>query len=121
VETEHQVLVVEDDHDLRELLATILSNRGYPVIEASHGLEALGKLRTAPEVCLIVLDLFMPAMNGWEFRAAQMQDPTIADIPVVVVSADSDAVRRVRSLGVADAMTKPIDFRRLLDLVGRYC
>jgi CheY-like chemotaxis protein len=117
----HHVLVVEDDGDVREMLAIVLQSEGYPVIEASHGLDALNKLSTTTGVCLILLDLFMPTMNGWAFRDAQVKDPAIAAIPVVVVSADPDAARRAASLGVVASMTKPIDFERLLEVVGRYC
>ena len=115
------MLVVEDDGDVREALAAILAHEGYPVLEAAHGAEALAKLRTADDVCLILLDLFMPTMNGWAFREAQVKDPSIASIPVVVVSAGADVARQAASLGVVAAIPKPIDFDRLLSLVGKHC
>jgi len=118
---DHQVLVVEDDGDLRAVVAMILRAEGYPVLEAAHGLDALEKLHATSGVCLILLDLYMPAMNGWVFREKQIADPSIANIPVVVMSADPDAVRQAASLGVVASMTKPIDFDRLLNVVGRYC
>jgi CheY-like chemotaxis protein len=114
-------MVVEDDGDLRAVVAMILRAEGYPVLEATHGLDALEKLRSTSGVCLILLDLYMPAMNGWAFREKQIADPTIANIPVVVMSADPDAVRQAASLGVVASMTKPIDFDRLLSVVDRYC
>ncbi len=115
------MLLVEDDGDVREALAAVLEHEGYPVLEAQHGREALEKLRATDDVCLILLDLFMPTMNGWAFREAQMKDPAIADIPVVVVSAGADLARHVADMGVVASVPKPIDFDRLLDLVGRYC
>jgi CheY-like chemotaxis protein len=119
---DHSILIVEDDVDLREMLAVVLQGEGYSVLEASHGGDALAKLSAPTGVCLIVLDLFMPTMNGWAFREAQMKDPAIAEIPVVVVSADAAAARRAGSeLGVAETMTKPIDFDRFLRVVDRYC
>jgi CheY-like chemotaxis protein len=115
------ILIVEDDQDLREMVATLLQGEGYAVIEAEHGRAALDKLHAAGRVCLILLDLYMPTMNGWAFRQAQLTDPAIRDIPVVVVSADPEAARQAASLGVVASMTKPIDFDRLLSVVGRYC
>jgi CheY-like chemotaxis protein len=118
--TAKQVLIVEDDPDAREALAAFLEGEGYTVLEAEHGAEALDRLRTSA-VCLVLLDLMMPVMNGWTFRAEQLRDPALAQVPVVVVTADSTAARRAGSLGVAGFMTKPIDFARLLTLVEQHC
>jgi CheY-like chemotaxis protein len=115
------VLVVEDDDDTRDALAAILESQGYAVAEAGDGVDALEHLRGSNCVCLIVLDLFMPRMNGWTFRQEQMKDPKLAEIPVVVVSADPAAARQAKELGVAAAMAKPIDFDRLVEVVSRYC
>jgi CheY-like chemotaxis protein len=122
--TDHgrRVLVVEDDADVRGALAAVLEVAGYQVVEAAHGGEALDHLRAATtSFCMILLDLFMPMMNGWAFRAEQMKDPDMAAIPVVVVSADATGVTKARSLGIADYLTKPIDFDRLLSLVDKHC
>jgi CheY-like chemotaxis protein len=122
VTAEHEVLIVEDDADLREVLAVVLSDEGFPVIQAVHGRDALEKLRSHSAVCLIVLDLFMPVMNGWAFRDAQRRDPAIAGIPVVLVSADAAAARAAAGeLDVVAAMAKPLDFDALLRVVGRHC
>ena len=118
----HRVLIVEDDADVRGALAAVLEVAGYEVVEASHGGEALDHLRAATgSFCMILLDLFMPTMNGWAFRAEQMKDPGMAAIPVIVVSADAAAATKARSLGIADYLTKPIDFDRLLSLVDEHC
>ena len=122
--TDHgrRVLVVEDDADVRGALAAVLEVAGYQVVEAAHGGEALDHLRAASKsFCMILLDLFMPTMNGWAFRAEQMKDPAMAAIPVIVVSADASAATRARSLGIAHSLTKPIDFDQLLSLVGEHC
>ena len=117
-----RVMIVEDDYEARESLAAVLVSEGYAVAEAEHGQAALEQLRRSPtDFCLIVLDLFMPVMNGWAFRDAQVKDPTLAAIPVVVVTADATAARRASELGIAAAMTKPVDFDRLLAVVGEYC
>jgi CheY-like chemotaxis protein len=118
---EHNILVVEDNADVRGALAAILEGEGYSVVEAEHGRAALQALRGAKDFCLILLDLFMPTMNGWEFRAEQMRDPGIAAIPVIVITADAAAHRNAVALGVAECMTKPVDFDRLLALVAEHC
>jgi CheY-like chemotaxis protein len=119
--TGRSVLIVEDDADVRGAVATILELHGYAVREANNGREALEQLANSDEVCLILLDLFMPEMNGWAFRTEQMKDPRLARIPVVVVSADPAAARRAVSPGVIAALTKPIEFGDLLELVDANC
>jgi len=114
------ILVVEDDPDVRDALTTILETEGYHVVKACDGQEALGQLR-ASTPSLILLDLYMPVMNGWAFRAEQLRDPKLASIPVVVVSADSMVAKRAADLGAAGYVGKPIDFDRLLSLVATHC
>ena len=114
------VLIVEDDESAREALAAFLEAEGYPVREAANGQEALDRLQQE-NVGLILLDLMMPVMDGWEFRAVQMRDPTLAGIPVMVITADASARSRANSLGVEGYMTKPIQFPQLLAFVDRYC
>lgn len=118
---DRSILVVEDDDDVRESLVAVLESEGHRVLEAVHGGEALERLRAGDEVCIILLDLFMPTMNGWAFREEQLRDPRIAAIPVVVITADAGAVRGLDGLGIVDAMTKPIDFERLLSLIAVHC
>jgi len=115
------VLVVEDEADVRESLAAVLEAEGYSVIEADNGETALRKLRDPASVCLILLDLFMPVMNGWTFRNEQLRDARLAPIPVVVITADASAARRAAGMGVVEAMTKPLDFERLLKLIAEHC
>jgi len=114
------VLIVEDDEDVRGALAVFLEGEGYRVLEAADGLEALDHLRTA-SVCMVLLDLWMPRMNGWEFRAEQMKDPALAAVPVVVITADHAARTKAVALGVEGYITKPIEFPVLLEYMGRYC
>ena len=117
---EGAVLIVEDDDDVRSALAALLEGEGYSVLEASDGAAALRQLR-ATKVCLVLLDLWMPVMNGWEFRAEQIRDEALADVPVVVITADHAAARKAADLGVNGFMTKPIEFPELLEFIGRYC
>jgi two-component system chemotaxis response regulator CheY len=120
------VLVVEDDPDVREMLATLLSTEGFYVVGAEDGLEALHLLRIvrhrAPETpCLILLDLTMPRLGGNEFRRVQLSDPTVASVPVAVMSGAVDIEQRARALGAVATVAKPIDCDLLLDVVRRYC
>lgn len=113
------VLIVEDDADLREMMAQLLTLEGFAAATASNGREALAYLRTnvAPDV--ILLDLMMPVMDGWEFRREQQRDAEMAGVPVIILS----ALDQPRAAGVgADAfLKKPLDFDRLLELIRRYC
>lgn len=118
--TGKSVLIVEDDDDVRGALATFLEAEGYNVLEASDGAAALQELR-ARSVCLVLLDLWMPGMDGWEFRAEQVKDAALAAVPVIVITADHAAARRVAALGVSGCMTKPVQFSELLQQVGRHC
>ena len=113
--TEQTVLVVDDDVDVRESLAEVLSCAGYRVSTARNGRAALEGLRTArPDV--ILLDLMMPVMNGWQFRAAQERDVALAAIPVIVISAV--ATQNTAPGGVAATLTKPFSIDALLQAVG---
>src|SRR6476619_5058070 len=120
------VLIVEDDRDTREMLASLLAMEGFHTVAAEDGLEALHLLRTvrhrAPEVpCLILLDLKMPRLGGNEFRRAQLGDPTVANVPVAVMSGATDAEQRGKALGAVATVTKPIDIDHLLAVVRQYC
>lgn len=115
------VLIVEDDFDVRDTLGMTLEAEGYRVEGAANGQEAIERLQRADPPCLILLDLMMPVMDGWEFRAAQLRDPTLARIPVVVISADGSVARKASALGVAGYLRKPLDFDALLQTVRRHC
>jgi CheY-like chemotaxis protein len=84
--TTPRVLIVEDDRDIRETLVELLASAGYETAQAANGRDALDAARHArPQ--LIVLDLMMPVMDGWQFRSEQRRDPALAPIPVIVISA----------------------------------
>ena len=116
--TRRRVLVVDDDRDLRDLLAAVLSSAGYDVLTAENGAAALSVLRTVlPD--LIVLDLMMPVMNGWQFREAQMALPDYARIPVVCLSGHHAARQQANSLGIEASVVKPFEIDDLLQVVAR--
>jgi CheY-like chemotaxis protein len=115
----NSILIVDDHDDLRESLRTVLEATGYSVITACNGKEALDRLNAGTLPQLILLDLTMPIMNGWDFRKRQMQDPRFAGIPTVVISGtERDQIGN--DLDVADFILKPIDPIRLLEMVQRY-
>ncbi|MGE5242766.1 MAG: response regulator [Betaproteobacteria bacterium] len=113
------VLIVEDDGDLRDMMAQMLTLEGFAAATAANGQEALEYLRTGSRPGVILLDLMMPVMDGWEFRRRQRGDRQLRDVPVVVVSALDQA--RARDLGANAVLKKPLDFDRLLELVRQYC
>ena len=104
--TTREVLVVDDDPDSRTLLTLALCGAGYDVATAQNGEEALRAARNhRPDV--ILLDLAMPVMDGFAFRAAQLQDPELARIPVLCVSGRHDAAEAARDLGLDACLEKP--------------
>ena len=113
------VLVVDDDADIRDLLSQFLEVEGFHVFSARNGQEAIERLRDGGRACVILLDLMMPVMNGWQFRDRQKQDPSLAGIPVVVISAiTQDHIAPID----ADAyLRKPLDLDVLLDKVRALC
>ena len=120
------VLIVEDDASVREMLATLLTTQGFHPVAAEDGLEALHLLRAvrrrAPDVpCLVLLDLTMPRLGGQEFRRAQLGDPTVANVPIAVMSGAIDAEERAHALGAVATVMKPIDLDLLLGVVRLYC
>jgi CheY-like chemotaxis protein len=114
------VLIVEDDPDIAETIAETLIERGYRAETARNGAAALERLRVPPRPSLILLDLSMPVMNGWQFRQKQLAESELASIPVVVLTADAAAPGRA-DLGPIDWLLKPVGLSNLLDTVERYC
>jgi CheY-like chemotaxis protein len=113
------VMVVEDDFAIRETLRELLEEEGYRVTQAANGAEALARLRTGTPK-LILLDLMMPVMDGWEFRSAIQDDPRLAKIPVIVISADHGLESKVARMQVQGYLTKPFELDQLLQTVERY-
>jgi signal transduction histidine kinase len=111
------LLVVEDDADIREALDGLLSMEGFHVTGCSNGREALDWLRSSPRPDLILLDLMMPVMDGWQFRVAQKDDPQLANIPVLALSADSTA--KAAAIDAEAYLKKPVDYDTLIDTIDR--
>jgi CheY-like chemotaxis protein len=114
------VLIIEDDPDLRDLFRTTVELlHGFSVETAENGQAGLDRLRTR-RPCVVVLDLMMPVMSGWEFRAQQLQDPAVADVPVLCVTAMFDAAVVSQRLQLP-CMAKPVDIDHLSSAIAQAC
>ena len=113
------VLVVDDDLDSRTLLALMLTTSGYSVRCAQNGAEAL-KLARKVHPRVILLDLAMPVMDGYAFRAAQLADEEIADIPIVCVSGRHDADQAARDMKLAGCISKPFGLDEIVMRVEEF-
>jgi CheY-like chemotaxis protein len=114
--------VVEDDREIRETVIDVLADRGYEAIGAADGLEALAQLRDpSDDWCVVLLDLMLPNMDGREFRSHQRGDPSLADIPVVIVSAMPNVEEVAAELDVAAHITKPVSLDKLVRTVEHFC
>lgn len=116
------ILLIEDETDLRETLKELLELSGFKVKTAANGQEGLQQLDEAGHPCLILIDLMMPVMNGWEFLAALRKDhqQVLATVPVVVVSAAVNLADVQHEFGCR-AMNKPVDIDRLIALALEHC
>src|SRR6476659_218305 len=115
------LLLVKDDPSIRATLAEMLEDEGYAVSTATNGREALELLRRNAPPDLILLDLMMPIMDGWEFRVEQRADPVLAGIPLLAMSADLSA--KARAIAADAYVRKPIEFAELVShlhgVIGR--
>jgi CheY-like chemotaxis protein len=114
------VLLVDDDRDIRETLRELMEDEGFEVATARNGAEALERARDV-RPGLVLLDLFMPGMDGAEFRRRQLEDPAIAGVPVVVISAAAGLEDRIAAMRPLMHLEKPIQLDVLLALVARHC
>ena len=117
----NRVLIIDDDSDARRALQELLELHGYEVAAAADGGEALACLRGGFAPCLILLDLRMPRMDGWQFREAQLLDPELKTLPVVVFSGDAEEEAAAEELGLQHFLRKPLDFAALISALDRHC
>ncbi|RKH41213.1 response regulator [Corallococcus sicarius] len=110
------VLVVDDDPDILEALSEILEAEGFEIRRARNGKEALERLEPDPPH-LILLDLMMPVMDGWEFAQRMRQKPAIAMIPIIVLSADRNVGSKAKDIGAVGHLAKPFELNDLLTMV----
>lgn len=108
------VLIVDDDRDIRETTELLLAECGHRVLGATNGEDALRLLQRGPRPDLVILDLMMPVMTGWELRERMLRDPALATIPTVVISGDARAVTRAAGLQLTAFLAKPFELDDLL-------
>jgi DNA-binding response OmpR family regulator len=114
------VLIVEDDPDIRAALADVIAEDGHEIMTAVNGRDALDQLRaTDVPPSVIVLDLMMPVMDGWQFAAGLREVAAWSTIPIVIVSAGDDVESEARALGARGHLRKPVDLDELLAMVVR--
>lgn len=113
------ILVVEDDPNIRECLCELLRSEGYPVVSAADGAEALEKLATISRPTLVLLDLMMPRVDGWQVLKIMREQDHLAPVPVIITSATADLRGGLR--GANEIIKKPYDLDALLNLVAKYC
>jgi len=113
----HTILVVEDERELREMMCEALELNGYTVVAAVEGeaaLEAMGRIH---QLCLVLLDLLMPGMHGWDFLTQMRARPEYAGVPVIVHSSAPPGALQ----GATRILGKPLELERLLDVVREFC
>ena len=109
-------MIVDDSRVIRKVSRTIVESVGYEVTEAENGEEALAKCKVAMPA-LILLDLMMPVMDGAEFHGHLRRDPRLADIPVVLLTADAHARERAEAMGIETYLKKPVDIEDLIAVI----
>lgn len=114
------VLVVDDDFDLRDTLQEILEDFGYEVAVASDGYEALSWLRSHELPRLVLLDWMMPICDGATFRAEQLADERLASVPVVLLTADIRLDEKTKSMNANAYVKKPVELDTLIETIRRH-
>jgi len=114
------ILLVDDEASVREVSEALLQAEGYRVVCAVDGRDALAILRAGLRPCIIILDLMMPVMDGWDFRSEQLKDPELLKIPTIVYSAVGEIREAVETLNVAGGFEKG-DFDEMLRFVEQFC
>jgi CheY-like chemotaxis protein len=116
-----QILVVDDDLAILDGLRELLENEGYGVSTARDGWSALATLRGGLKPSVILLDLMMPAMDGWDFRQEQLRDDTLKDIPLVIITAAGFSETSIKTqFGDTELVSKPLPVDALLGAVQRH-
>jgi CheY-like chemotaxis protein len=115
------ILVVDDEAPVRAVVMALLEDTQYDVIGAANGREAVACLRTDPSrFQLVLLDLMMPYMSGWDVLHAMQAHPTLASIPVVIMTAGANVQQQALDRGAAGYLSKPLDFDQLLDIAEQF-
>jgi CheY-like chemotaxis protein len=110
------ILVVDDRQEILNGMSELLAREGFTIRTAHNGLDALNRMRSDHHISLVLLDLWMPVMDGWEFLRQKKGHPELANVPVVVIS----AIPPVDLDGVESVLTKPIDLNQLMETVRHF-
>lgn len=116
--TNRRVLVIDDDFDTLDAIGDVLSMEGYEVRCVRSAKDALAQMSQI-DPAIIVLDLMMPEMNGWEFLAIRKSDESLSNIPVLVLSADNRSLHQALEFEATEYVAKPIDLDALLNVIAR--
>jgi CheY-like chemotaxis protein len=114
------ILVIDDDNDSREMVCEWLRQHGYDCIGAEDGREGMARLEDLPQLSLILLDLMMPGMSGWQFRSKQQAHGRYGHVPVVVLTAHANPHGESGALKADAVMRKPLDLKALLGVVAHH-
>lgn len=116
------ILLVDDDPAILDAVTDFLTEEGFKVVSAMNGAEGLSVLRAGLAADAILLDVMMPLMDGWDFRATQLADPALRDIPIVVISACGFAPETIRQqFRPYDVFAKPLELRHFLHTLREVC
>jgi CheY-like chemotaxis protein len=116
------VLLIDDDPAILDAVTDFLQEEGFKVVSATNGVEALSVLRAGLAADAILLDVMMPVMDGWDFRATQLADRTLRDIPIVVITACGFAPETIRhQFHAYDVFAKPLELRHFLHTLRDVC
>jgi len=114
------ILIIDDDKDIRDILAMILAAQGHEVATAVDGVEGLDQLRVSGRPSLILLDMMMPRLDGEGFLKAMRSNPNTADIPVVILTGHTAARKKAAELGTAGCLVKPVELVELLRTIHQH-
>ncbi|MBZ5536237.1 MAG: response regulator [Acidobacteriia bacterium] len=116
-----EILIIDDNPAVRDVLGEVLRGAGYEVSTAANGAEALTHMRTKGAPSLILLDLMMPVMNGWEFRSEQLKDPSLRAVPTIILTTVANIMAEAKLLKANGFISKSTAYGSILELVRTYC
>jgi CheY-like chemotaxis protein len=111
------LLVIDDDDDIRELLMMLLEDAGHHVVSAANGLDAQQLMMAGLRPDLIILDLMMPVMSGWELRHWMLRNPELASIPTIIITGDKKSMESNADLHATACLSKPFELQQLFNLL----
>jgi CheY-like chemotaxis protein len=117
----HTVLVVDDVAETRDAIVALLLTKGFDAVGAASGIVALELFAAGMRPCVVILDVRMPEMDGWELWARMKAEEELARIAVVILTAEPADHARAEAVGIRELLRKPVDGRALVDVVGRHC